>query len=63
MLAPHDRKCGNEADSDGQLIALWHDPETAATPDGHGTGFIPPHDSAAALELYDADSGELCGAG
>lgn len=58
VLAPHDRACANEADSDGQLIALWHDPETADTPDDHGTGWIPSWEGKAAFELYDADTDE-----
>ncbi|WP_082563572.1 outer membrane protein assembly factor BamB family protein [Nocardioides sp. Root140] len=59
VLSPHDVACANEADSDGQVIAVWHDPATEATPDDHGTGFIPPWDGAASFELYDADSGKL----
>ena len=58
ILAPHDRACANEADSDGQLIALWHDPETDDTPDDHGTGWIPSWEGKAAFELYDADTGK-----
>ncbi len=58
ILAPQDRACANEADSDGQLIALWHDPETDDTPDDHGTGWIPSWEGKAAFELYDADTGK-----
>ena len=58
VLGPKDRACANEADSDGQLIALWHDPETEDTPDDHGTGWIPSWDGKAAFELYDADTGK-----
>lgn len=59
ILAPHDRKCGNEADSDGRTVAIWRDPEDAATPDDHGTGWIPQTPGVGAFELYDADSGRL----
>lgn len=58
-IAPADRACANGADSDGKVIAVWHDPDTAETPDDHGTGWIPPNDGTAAYELYDADSGRL----
>lgn len=58
-LAPRDRKCGMESASNGQLIAVLNDPETAATPDDRGTGLIPPHASVGALELYDADTAKL----
>ncbi|GAA1549496.1 PQQ-binding-like beta-propeller repeat protein [Nocardioides humi] len=59
VIAPHDRKCANEADSDGRTLAVWHDPVDASTPDDHGTGWIPQTPGEGAFELYDVDSGEL----
>lgn len=59
VLAPVDVVCGNETDTDGQLIAIWHDPEATDTPDDQGTGWIPPYDDTAALEVWDADTGRL----
>lgn len=59
ILAPHDRKCANEADSDGRTLAIWHDPEDASTPDDHGTGWIPQTPGNGTFALYDADSGKL----
>ncbi|CAN5688180.1 hypothetical protein BH11ACT8_BH11ACT8_04050 [soil metagenome] len=57
IIAPGDRKCGHETVTDGTVVAMLDDPETAQTPDDHGTGFIPPSDAKGAFELYDADSG------
>ena len=59
VLAPYDRVCGHETDTNGQLVAVWYDPETDATPDDHGTGWIAPYDGAAALQLWDADTGKM----
>ncbi|WGY01376.1 PQQ-binding-like beta-propeller repeat protein [Nocardioides sp. QY071] len=58
VIAPHDRKCANEADSDGRTLAVWHDPVDASTPDDHGTGWIPQTDGEGAFALYDVDSGK-----
>lgn len=57
ILSPHDRKCANEADSDGRLIAVWQDPEDADTPDDHGTGWVRQTPGTGSFALYDADSG------
>lgn len=59
IIGPKDRKCAMETATDGHVVLALDDPETAATPDDHGTGWILPHDAAGAFELWDLDSGEL----
>ncbi|MEO9324126.1 PQQ-binding-like beta-propeller repeat protein [Nocardioides sp. C4-1] len=59
VIAPTDRKCAMETATDGRVVLALDDPETAATPDDRGTGWIPPHDAAGAFELWDLDSGRL----
>lgn len=58
-LAPRDRKCAMESGLGHGLVAVLDDPETASTPDDHGTGWIPPSTDRVARELYDADTGDL----
>lgn len=54
-----DRKCAHESSHTSDLLALHRDPETEDTPDDHGTGMIPPHDSSGWFELRRADNDRL----
>ncbi|WP_164519671.1 PQQ-binding-like beta-propeller repeat protein [Nocardioides ferulae] len=58
-LAPRDRKCAMESALGDGLVAVMNDPETASTPDDHGTGWIPATTDRVTRDLYDADTGRL----